>query len=179
MIERLTIRDTSFWFYVRLRHWSWLEERILWAGIADALIREHRPGTVVCAPDADGALVDVLRLLAPRHGLELEVELAPPPQPKPDSTTAAAARPAAGATPATRRPTSRVPLLRRLVRRVRNRVLGPPPPSPKVLRQQELAARVARVRELVDGSPRSPRRASSSSTSMPASGSTPRTARAR
>src|SRR5688500_10145898 len=27
VIERLTIKDTSFWFYVRLRHWAWLQER--------------------------------------------------------------------------------------------------------------------------------------------------------
>ena len=150
VIERLTIRDTSFWFYVRLRHWSWLEERILWAGIADALIREHRPGRVVCAPDADEALIDVLRLLEPHHGFALAVERVPEPQPETDSSTAAAARPSAVATRGASRPTSRVPLLRRLARRVRNVVLGPPPPSPKALRQQELAARVARVRELVE-----------------------------
>jgi hypothetical protein len=148
VIERLTIRDTSFWFYVRLRHWSWLEERILWAGIADALIREHRPGRVICAPDADAPLVDVLRLLAVRHGFELDVELPPPPEPA--ATTAAAARPAAVATRRPKRPGSRVPLIRSLGRRVRNAVFGPPPPSPKALRQLELAARVARVRELVD-----------------------------
>src|SRR5206468_2566051 len=82
VIDRLTIRDTSFWFYVRLRHWIWLQERILWAGIVDAILRDHRPARIVSALGTDEALLDVLRLRTARDGIELCEEA--PPEPLPD-----------------------------------------------------------------------------------------------
>ena len=74
VVDVLTVDETSFWFYVRLRHWSWLEERILWAGIADRLVRAHRPERIWCSRLADGALRDVLRLVAARDGIRLVEE---------------------------------------------------------------------------------------------------------
>lgn len=165
VIERLTIRDTSFWFYVRLRHWSWLEERILWAAIADAVVREHGPARIVCAPGTDEALLEVLRLVAARDGIELDEEAAPEPGP------VVAASPSSGATGgravagADRAPTARSGMavapgrpvrtgfrhsaLARFAWRIRDRVVGPPPPPPWVLRRQELRARLVRIRSLV------------------------------
>jgi hypothetical protein len=161
VIERLTLRETSFWFYVRLRHWAWLQDRVLWAGIADLLIQEHRPRRIVCAPGADEALLEVLRLMAVRHDLELVEETVPPPEP--DAAARAAAAAAAKAAAANRSPSraaggrprrSRRARLRRLVGRivrpVRNRLFGPPPPPPHVARQLELKARLAQIGAHVD-----------------------------
>ena len=144
IVERLTIRDTSFWFYVRLRHWAWLEERILWAGIVDDIVREHRPGRLVSAIGADEALIDVLRLVAARDGTDLRVETVPEPQPTPGPD------PVPVRTAPAPKTGFRHSRFAAFARRVRNRILGPPPPSPRVLRQQELRARLVRVRELVD-----------------------------
>ncbi|HEX2755946.1 MAG TPA: hypothetical protein VHM48_10805, partial [Candidatus Limnocylindrales bacterium] len=144
VVEQLTIRDTSFWFYVRLRHWLWLEERILWAAIADAIVREHRPARIVCALGTDDALIDVLRLVTARDGIELDEEQ--PPEPGPDN-----AAPAASTAPSRAPKTGfRHSALARLARRVRDRFRGPPPPPPRVVRQQMTAARLVRVHSLVD-----------------------------
>ena len=35
VVDALTIEGTSFWFYVRLRHWMWLEEQLLWLALVD------------------------------------------------------------------------------------------------------------------------------------------------
>ena len=103
VIDQLTIRETSFWFYVRLRHWSWLQERILWAAIADRVVRTHRPGRIACAAGTDTGLLDVLRLIAARDGIRLDEEVATGPDdadpgaeppggvPSPDGTGPAAA----------------------------------------------------------------------------------------
>jgi hypothetical protein len=141
VIDRLTLRDTSFWFYVLLRHWLWLQERILWAGIADEIVRDLRPTSIVCSPDTDAALADVLRLVAARDGIELTIET--PPEPATPS-------PQIGARTAGLRQSVLAQFARRVRNRVRSRVLGPPPITPQVLRRQELQARVARIRSLVD-----------------------------
>jgi len=141
VIEQLTIRDTSFWFYVRLRHWLWLQERILWAGIADAVVREHRPARIVCALGTDEALRDVLRLIAARDGIELSEE-----EPEPEPVEEVAPEPPIPARSADLRSSAAAGLLRR----VRNRFRGPPPPPAWVVRRQAMEARVARVRALVD-----------------------------
>ena len=152
VVEQLTIGDTSFWYYVRLRHWAWLEERVLWAGIVEEIVRDLRPARIVCSPDTDVALADVLRLAAARDGIELTIET---PR-EPDPSVGAGRGPSApgGAGPATPSPPVgarttglRHSALARLARRVRNRVLGPPPITP---RRQELQARVAQIRSLVD-----------------------------
>lgn len=168
VVDRLTIGDTSFWFYVRLRHWSWLQERILWAGIAERIVSDHRPARVVTPVDVDEALMDVLRLMAADGRFELVEERAAEPP-----TPAAATRPPAGRKPAeaaaTNAPPSRVSTsaprpaapggrptssrrgspLSGIARRIRNRLIGPPPPPPHVIRRRELQARRERVHELV------------------------------
>ena len=152
VIDQLTIGDTSFWFYVRLRHWAWLEERILWAGIIGEIVRDLRPASIVCSPHTDVALADVLRLAAARDGIELTIETLPEPDPSADADGGPSAAGRAGPATPSRRVRAgttgfRQSALAQLARRVRNRVLGPPP---QVLRQQEIQARVARIRSLVD-----------------------------
>lgn len=159
VVGQLTIGDTSFWYYVRLRHWAWLEERVLWAGIVEEIVRDLRPAQIVCSHDTDAALADVLCLAAARDAIELTIETPPEPDPSVKADGVPSAPGVAGpATPSSsvgaRRTGLRRSALAQLARRARNRVLnrvlGPPPITPQVLRRQELQARVARIRSLVD-----------------------------
>lgn len=151
VVDRLMIRDTSFWFYVRLRHWLWLEERVAWAAIVAELVREHDPRRIVCAPGIDAALLDVLRLVAARDGRELVDETPPEPEPEPEPVIAEPPPPPVAVAPGSRLTSGlRSSMPARLARRVRRWFIGPPPPSPWALRRQEIADRMARVRSLVD-----------------------------
>jgi hypothetical protein len=149
VIDLLTIRDTSFWFYVRLRHWLWLEERILWAGIVDDIVREHRPARISCAAGTDAALIDVLRLVVARDRIALDVEAPPEPDPAPEpGATPPPAADSGGVRPAATG--LRHSALARLARRVREQFRGPPPPPAWIVRRQRLAERVLQIQALVD-----------------------------
>jgi hypothetical protein len=111
VVEALTIGQTSFWYYVRLRHWLWLQERVLWAAVLRRLLDEHHPTQVVVDDDADTALLDVARLIATDDGLHLRVETA---NPRPTPVDGGGSRPRRGL----------LPRLRALAARVRRS--GPP-----------------------------------------------------
>jgi hypothetical protein len=96
VVEALTIGSTSFWYYVRLRHWLWLQERLLWAHVLRRLLDEHKPSRLVSAPGTDPALTDVARLMAEADGLELVVDDLPTtvgPGPHPATSAIPRARP--------------------------------------------------------------------------------------
>jgi hypothetical protein len=155
LIELLTIEGTSFWYYVRLRHRMWLDERLIWAGIVRELVTEHAPGTLHVGRGADQALVEVLRLVADRDNLELvvdgdgdegdagagSIEAEPG-----DRATATATAARGAASPARVGSAPRSPL-RRLASRV-VRVVRTPPPDPRAERQREIARRLERVASL-------------------------------
>lgn len=88
VIDCLTVNGTSFWYYVRLRHWLWLQERLLWAAIAEAIVADHSPATIACAPDTDPALIDVLRLSAEQGAFTLCVEAPAAPEASEQDPTA-------------------------------------------------------------------------------------------
>ena len=135
VIDRLTLRDTSFWYYVRLRHWMWLQERILWAAIVDALVTDHRPATIACGAGVDAAILDVVRLIAARDGLDVVDEAAD--APAADAPT----KPAAARTP-------RPPFHARLIRRLR-KVMGlsvPPDATQRRLALQDERRAIVRAR---------------------------------
>jgi hypothetical protein len=113
IVERLTIQGTSFWYYARLRHWLWLQERVLWTWVLRQLLETWHPATVVCAAGADEALLDVVRLMTDADGLAVRIEGVAQPTGGPVTRAAAMA-----ATPA---PTSRArpSFARRVVRRLR------------------------------------------------------------
>ena len=152
VVDRLTIRDTSFWYYVRLRHWMWLQERILWASIADDIVRTHRPAEIVCSAGTDRALVDVLRLVCACRGVELRDETEPEPEP------ASAAEPAPHSPPGRRGDARRRDRRSRLRRIVASMI---PPPlrarlrrrraDPRTARDQVIADRMACVEAMVAG----------------------------
>jgi hypothetical protein len=147
IIDRLTIRGTSFWYYVRLRHWLWLEERILWAGIVRSILAERSVARVVVEGDADAALLQVLRLIRDRDGLEV-VEPAPAPAESTEGAASGATAAAAGA-----RAPSAAPqppgALRLSLRRIRRRLL-PPKPTPAEERAAEIRARRRIVKRHLD-----------------------------
>jgi hypothetical protein len=144
LIELLTLERTSFWYYVRLRHRMWLDERLLWAGIVDELLREHEPTALHAAAGADAALVEVLRLVAERDSLELVIEDdARSEEAAERAAVAAFDRPAVARSPAPR-PRS---ALRRITSRV-VRTFRAPPPDPRAERQREIATRLERVAAL-------------------------------
>jgi hypothetical protein len=155
IIDRLTIRGTSFWYYVRLRHWLWLEERILWAGIVAGVLAAGRPGRIVVESDADAnvALLDVLRLVRDRDGIELDEPAAPEPEPAPPGTAGSGTSPRAASTSSSVAPPpsaapgrsarSAIRRVRRVLGRIRRRVTGP---SPQERRAAELRARKRQIR---------------------------------
>jgi hypothetical protein len=69
VVDAMSIDGTSFWFYVRLRHWMWLHDRILWSEIVDDLVARLRPSAIECADGVDAALADAGRATALRDGL--------------------------------------------------------------------------------------------------------------
>ncbi|MEO5964739.1 MAG: hypothetical protein ABIR11_04680 [Candidatus Limnocylindrales bacterium] len=136
VIEALVIDTTSFWYYVRLRHWMWLQERILWALILDDVLRRERPGRVLAGTGIDEALADVLPLFAARDGFVLEAE----PASATDGVTAARTTAAPSVSP------TRL-LARGMRRRVRG-LLGRTPPPPRTPVDDRLDAVRARIDRL-------------------------------
>lgn len=118
VVEAFVIGGTSFWYYVRIKHWQWLEERVLWAHLLRRLVEEHRPAAIACAPDGDPALLDVARLVAATEGLELRAD---DPGGRPG---AVGAFPDTGAEP---RPSRTGRLLGRIRRRLAGAVARPGP----------------------------------------------------
>jgi hypothetical protein len=74
VIEALTVAETSFWYYVRLRNWMWLQQQVLWLGIAELLLDDLRPSTIECQEGTDEGLIEAIRLLAAGRGIEVLVE---------------------------------------------------------------------------------------------------------
>ena len=69
VIEATCVNGTSFWFYARLAHWLWLEERLIWLAIVDELVGSHRVTAIECAAGTDLSLVAAARAIAVRDGL--------------------------------------------------------------------------------------------------------------
>jgi hypothetical protein len=77
IVEILTIDGTSFWYQVRLGHWWWLQERLVWLGIIRDLVGAERPSSIRCSA-SNQALTAAARLVARAEDIGLEVEEAPP-----------------------------------------------------------------------------------------------------
>ncbi len=102
VVEALAIEGTSFWFYVRLRHWMWLEEQLLWLALVDDRVCAIHPSAVEVADGCDAGLVEAARAVAARDGVafrgpsaESPAEPAPPtspPSPAPSRLARVAAR---------------------------------------------------------------------------------------
>lgn len=74
VVEALTIGTTSFWYRVRLGHWLWLQEHVLWALILRRLVDELRPSAIACTAGTDEPLRRVAQLVADAAGLAVHVE---------------------------------------------------------------------------------------------------------
>jgi hypothetical protein len=146
IVETMTIGRTSFWFGVRLRHWLWLQERVLWALVLRDLVREHAPACIGVRSGVDPALEDVARLLAAAEGLGLAVEPQPDPEtwpgavqpavhassePGPAEPGVSATGPSGAGAPAA--VPARRPLHVRLYHRVRRALGVPVPPPPNTI----------------------------------------------
>jgi len=95
-----TVDGTSFWFYGRLRHWMWLQSRLIWLWILDTAIADEQPTSVVCGAGVDRDLVDMAARVCAARGLAFADEGAgapTTPAPDPHTVPAAGAAPAAGA----------------------------------------------------------------------------------
>jgi hypothetical protein len=79
VVDALTAEETSFWYYVRLRHWMWLQQQILWLGIIDELLRDLRPEGIECAAGTDETLIDAIRLIGAVRGIDVRIEPSPEP----------------------------------------------------------------------------------------------------
>ncbi len=74
VVDALTAEETSFWYYVRLRHWLWLQQQVLWLAIVEELLRERRSDAIECALGTDEALIDAVRLIGARRGIDVLIE---------------------------------------------------------------------------------------------------------
>ena len=74
VVDALTVEETSFWYYVRLRHWLWLEQQVLWLGIVEELLRDQRPDGIECAAGTDEALIEAVMLVAAGRGIDVRIE---------------------------------------------------------------------------------------------------------
>jgi hypothetical protein len=159
VIPALSVGATSWWFYMRLRVWLWLQERVLWAVILRKVVDEVSPGALACDPGAEPAAVLAASLLAEAERLTFT-----PPAGVPAAE--AGARPGAGSpssasfatTPAStgpNRPTAKrrpLPLriagrARRAVRRLLRGGRAAPPPArkPAMLGGETVEDRVHRL----------------------------------
>lgn len=103
----LAVDGASLWDQARPGHWWWLQERLLWIGLVDRLVRERAPARLVLDPGADPGLADAARLIARRDGLALEDRRPAPTPPDPSGSADPGESPAAPAT-AARNPQSAV-----------------------------------------------------------------------
>jgi hypothetical protein len=78
IVDLLAIDGTSFWYRVRLGHWWWLQEQLLWLGISRWLLASERPARIECAEGLDPAAVDALRLVASAEHIPFDDETPPP-----------------------------------------------------------------------------------------------------
>jgi hypothetical protein len=77
VVEDMSIDGTSMWFYVRLHDHGWLQQRILWTLIVDAIVRSVAPSRIEVGAGADPVLVEVARLIAARDGMPFRASGAP------------------------------------------------------------------------------------------------------
>ncbi len=119
-----TVDGTSYWFYGRLRHWMWLQRRIIWTWVVNECLVEPSIRRISCG-QVDDDLVAVARMVAGARGLAFDVDQGAqvdrgadptgdvPPRDTPPNVGRSPGAPAAAA----RRSTSSVSrLYRRLVR---------------------------------------------------------------
>ncbi|HEY3356553.1 MAG TPA: hypothetical protein VGQ83_25100 [Polyangia bacterium] len=144
IVETLKIGGTSFWYYVRLRHSIWLQERVIWAHVLRRLVDAHRPAVIVVGDESDPAIVDVARLIAATDGIRLDLPEPPPvveaPVPEP-----VVAPPVVVARKPKRSVASRA---RRFVGRMLGRKPPPPPVPTGPPRRPPLAPILAKVAAL-------------------------------
>jgi hypothetical protein len=148
--ERLTIGSTSMWFYLRVSTWVWLQQRVLWVAVLDALVGDARPSRIVIDDGVDEEIATAARLVAARDGLAVMPGSTAPGSAAADPPTA----PTVAHAPAASMPTRFVRRARSLARGVLARLtggrLGAPRPSPAAIRaaairhrQQVMAERLA------------------------------------
>ena len=135
VIDDMTIDGTSLWFYVRLHDHGWLQQRMLWVLVVDAIVRSVRPSRIEIEDGADPMLVEVARLVARRDGLPFDGGA-------PVEGSATAPTGLGIGLDAAPGPAS-VPYLRRVARRLRSLVGGSPAPSARAVERAERRRMVA------------------------------------
>jgi hypothetical protein len=78
VVDLLTVEATSYWQYVRLHHWLWLQQQILWLRILDVALREAAVERIECGPGIEEAARNAALAIGARDGLEVLVEVGPP-----------------------------------------------------------------------------------------------------
>ncbi len=148
--ERLTVDGTSMWFYLRVSTWVWLQQRILWVAILDALVHDVRPSGIAIDDGLDEEIELAARLVAARDGLAVTP---PPVVARSSGGTTATVASASSAVDATANATAAsASTTIRLLRRVRSYArralaratrgaIGAPTMSPAAARSQELQRR--------------------------------------
>ncbi len=124
VVDVLQIGGTSFWYYVRLRHWLWLQERVVWAHVLERVVDAVRPARIIIGAGTDAALVDVARLGAAAGGCPVASD---PDDASPQPAAGAPSPLATDVVAASRPPTAPLPSasVLRSARRLARRVLRP------------------------------------------------------
>ena len=68
-----TVDGTAFWYYGRLRHWMWLQRRLLWLWIVTTALEGGSIERISCGP-VDDDLVAVARLVAEAREIHFETD---------------------------------------------------------------------------------------------------------
>ncbi|HVL53745.1 MAG TPA: hypothetical protein VM344_05740 [Vitreimonas sp.] len=74
VVEAMSCDGTSYWYYIRLRHWMWLQQQLLWLAMLDRLVRDVSPDVLACAAGVGADVVGAARRIAERDGLPLQIE---------------------------------------------------------------------------------------------------------
>jgi hypothetical protein len=77
VVDDMAIDGTSLWFYIRLHDHGWLQQRILWTLIVDALVRDMGPSRIEIDAGADAGLREVAPLVAERDAIPWSVVSSP------------------------------------------------------------------------------------------------------
>jgi hypothetical protein len=155
--DRLVIDGTSMWFYLRVSTWVWLQQRVLWVAVMDALVADTRPSRIAIDADVDEEVAVAARLVAARDGLAVTPEstTAGPNGTIATTSTAPTARPASSASTGrstTQASAASTPTPTRLTRRARSLArgvlarltsgrVGAPRPTPAAVRAAAIRQR--------------------------------------
>lgn len=76
VVQATTLDGTSFWYYGRIRHRTWLQERLIWLWVVESLVDDIGPSAITCGVGIERELVEMAALVAAARDLPFSDESA-------------------------------------------------------------------------------------------------------